>query len=54
MVLFFTGCCQYEKPRAFGESSSSSDDECENCHGHVERRKKKRKEPPGDEELPGG
>ncbi|CAG2061535.1 unnamed protein product, partial [Timema podura] len=32
-------CCVYEKPRVFGESSSESEDEeCENCHGHVERR----------------
>lgn len=38
-------CCQYEKPRAFEESSSSSEDECENCHGHVERKKKNRKDP---------
>ncbi|KAJ4428296.1 hypothetical protein ANN_24314, partial [Periplaneta americana] len=44
-------CCQYEKPRVFGESSSSSEDEeCENCHGHVERKKKKKKEPPGSTE----
>jgi hypothetical protein len=27
------------------ESSSSSDDECENCHGHVERKKKNKKDP---------
>lgn len=33
------GCCIYEKPRAFGESSSESDDdECEHCKGHVERK----------------
>lgn len=38
-------CCQYEKPRAFNESSSSSEDECENCHGHVERKKKNKKDP---------
>nr|CAD7593400.1 unnamed protein product [Timema genevievae] len=32
-------CCVYEKPRVFGESSSESEDEeCENCHGHVEHR----------------
>uniref|UniRef100_A0A1B6IJB9 E3 ubiquitin-protein ligase PPP1R11 n=1 Tax=Homalodisca liturata TaxID=320908 RepID=A0A1B6IJB9_9HEMI len=35
-------CCVYNKPRAFGESSSESDDECDNCQGHVERRKKGR------------
>ncbi|GBP82579.1 Succinate--hydroxymethylglutarate CoA-transferase [Eumeta japonica] len=35
-------CCIYEKPRKFDESSSSdSDDECEHCFGHVERRKKR-------------
>lgn len=40
-------CCVYTKPRAFGESSSSdsSDMECENCHGHVERKKKNRQPP---------
>ncbi|XP_062533119.1 E3 ubiquitin-protein ligase PPP1R11-like isoform X2 [Bombyx mori] len=32
-------CCIYEKPRRFGESDSEdSDDECEHCFGHVERR----------------
>lgn len=35
----FSGCCIYEKPRPFGESSSESEDECENCRGHVENRK---------------
>lgn len=38
-------CCIYEKPRRFGESDSeSSDDECEHCFGHVERRKQKQPE----------
>lgn len=32
-------CCIYKKPRTFGESSSESEDECENCYGHVEHRK---------------
>nr|CAD7398311.1 unnamed protein product [Timema poppensis] len=41
-------CCVYEKPRVFGESSSESEDEeCENCHGHVERRSNSQT-PPGD------
>ncbi|XP_045542880.1 E3 ubiquitin-protein ligase PPP1R11 [Papilio machaon] len=36
-------CCIYEKPRRFDESESeSSEDECENCFGHVERRHKHR------------
>uniref|UniRef100_A0A161MPX3 E3 ubiquitin-protein ligase PPP1R11 n=1 Tax=Triatoma infestans TaxID=30076 RepID=A0A161MPX3_TRIIF len=35
-------CCIYEKPKNFGESSSESDDECENCFGHVELKKKNR------------
>ncbi|XP_050096607.1 E3 ubiquitin-protein ligase PPP1R11-like [Anopheles aquasalis] len=35
-------CCIYEKPRAFGESSSESEDECEHCFGHVELKKKNR------------
>lgn len=29
-------CCVYKKPMQFGESSSETDDECENCYGHVE------------------
>lgn len=46
--VLFSGCCIYEKPRKFGESSSSeSDDECDHCQGHVER-KKKRRAPTGD------
>ncbi|XP_066246512.1 E3 ubiquitin-protein ligase PPP1R11-like [Euwallacea similis] len=34
-------CCIYNKPRKFGESSSSdsSDDECDHCQGHVEKKK---------------
>ncbi|XP_030767873.1 E3 ubiquitin-protein ligase PPP1R11-like [Sitophilus oryzae] len=34
-------CCIYKKPLKFGESSSSdsSDDECEHCQGHVEKKK---------------
>lgn len=36
----FSGCCIYEKPKAFGESSSDdSDDECEHCHGHKDNHK---------------
>ncbi|XP_063242848.1 E3 ubiquitin-protein ligase PPP1R11 [Bacillus rossius redtenbacheri] len=40
-------CCIYTKQRVFGESSSDTDDECENCHGHVERRRKDPPEPQG-------
>lgn len=35
-------CCVYRKPMQFGESSSETDDECENCFGHVEVKKKHR------------
>lgn len=39
--LLFIGCCIYEKPKTFGESSSEdSDDECEHCHGHKDAHKK--------------
>lgn len=38
VVVVVVGCCQYEKPRAFDESSSESEDECDNCHGHVEKK----------------
>lgn len=33
-------CCIYEKPHAFGESSTDTDDECDHCRGHVEVKKK--------------
>ncbi|KAL4705877.1 hypothetical protein ACJJTC_002758 [Scirpophaga incertulas] len=34
-------CCIYEKPHKFDESDSEdSDDECEHCFGHVERRRR--------------
>ncbi|XP_001357187.2 E3 ubiquitin-protein ligase PPP1R11 [Drosophila pseudoobscura] len=33
-------CCIYKKPLAFGESSSEDDEECENCFGHPEKRKR--------------
>lgn len=43
LVIYVPGCCIYEKPRKFGESSSSdSDNECDHCQGHVERKKKKK------------
>lgn len=36
-----TGCCIYERPKTFDESSSEdSDDECEHCHGHKDAHKK--------------
>ncbi|XP_033169771.1 E3 ubiquitin-protein ligase PPP1R11-like [Drosophila mauritiana] len=35
-------CCIYRKPHAFGESSSSTDDECEHCFGHPEVRTRNR------------
>uniref|UniRef100_A0A1A9WUC3 E3 ubiquitin-protein ligase PPP1R11 n=1 Tax=Glossina brevipalpis TaxID=37001 RepID=A0A1A9WUC3_9MUSC len=35
-------CCIYKKPTAFGESSSEDDEECENCFGHPEKRRKNR------------
>lgn len=45
-------CCIYEKPRKFGESSSEedSDDECEHCKGHVEKKKMKRHDHQHDDE----
>lgn len=46
----FLGCCIYKKTLAFGESSSSEDDECEHCFGHPEKRKKKKK--PADSDKP--
>ncbi|XP_018568631.1 protein phosphatase 1 regulatory subunit 11 isoform X2 [Anoplophora glabripennis] len=47
-------CCIFEKPRKFGESSSDeSEDECDHCHGHVERKKRDR-QPPGSDCSDGG
>lgn len=40
-------CCVYRKPMQFGESSSETDDECENCYGHVEVKKVHRKKKKG-------
>jgi len=42
-------CCIYEKPKTFGESSSESDDECEHCRGHVEKKKKNKRHKHSDE-----
>lgn len=41
-MIFVSGCCIYEKPKKFDESSSEdeSDDECEHCQGHVDKKKK--------------
>lgn len=38
-------CCIYKKPSVFGESSSESEDECENCFGHPEMKHRNRKDP---------
>ncbi|XP_017107445.2 uncharacterized protein I-3 [Drosophila bipectinata] len=37
-------CCIYRKPHPFGESSSSTEDECEHCFGHPEVRQRNRLE----------
>lgn len=53
--IFFSGCCIYEKPKKFGESSSDeSDDECEHCHGHKDAHKKviNKAESPGGKNHP--
>ncbi|CAG9567582.1 unnamed protein product [Danaus chrysippus] len=41
-------CCIYEKPRRWDESDSESDDECEHCFGHVERRRRHQHATTGD------
>lgn len=41
--VYLVGCCIYKKPKEFGESSSSeddSDDECDHCKGHVDKKGK--------------
>ncbi|XP_060071171.1 E3 ubiquitin-protein ligase PPP1R11-like [Ylistrum balloti] len=30
-------CCQYQKPRMFGESSSEDEDDCNSCSGHKDK-----------------
>ena len=50
----FLGCCVYQKPRAFGESSSESESDDENgghnayCPGHNKKHKHKHTEKPED------
>lgn len=45
-------CCIYRKPHEFGESSSDSETECDNCKGHVEGKALKSKPLSSDEEHP--
>lgn len=45
-------CCIYRKPHEFGESSSDSENECDNCKGHVEGKALKSKPLSPDEEHP--
>lgn len=47
-------CCIYKKPTVFGESSSESEDECENCFGHPEMKHRKRKNDDQDKGDPSG
>jgi protein phosphatase 1 regulatory subunit 11 len=38
IFTFFSGCCIYEKPKLFGESSEEDDDdECGHCRGHKKK-----------------
>lgn len=30
-------CCQYQKPKMFGESSSEDEDDCKSCSGHKDK-----------------
>lgn len=52
--FIFSGCCVYDKPRAFGESSSESESDGENgghnayCPGHNKKHNHKHKEKAGD------
>jgi len=52
--IFVTpGCCVYVKPRAFDESESDdSDGECNNCSGHVEKKKANKQEDSAPSECP--
>lgn len=44
----------YVKPHEFDVSSSESEDECEHCSGHVEKKKKNNQPQPDDLEDSGG
>jgi len=44
----------YRKPKAFDESSSDTDDECEHCQGHVEIKKSQHPKNGDTEPTPGG
>lgn len=53
----FLGCCIYNKPKKFGESSSDEDsdddhDHTEHCQGHVEKRTKAQTEESTITEMP--
>ena len=52
--LSFIGCCIYQKPKEFGESSSDTDDECDHCRGHVEKKKKDPSAENSDLDQPSG
>ncbi|XP_042857824.1 E3 ubiquitin-protein ligase PPP1R11-like [Penaeus japonicus] len=45
-------CCVYVKPHEFDVSSSDTDDECEHCSGHVE--KKNSHQPAGETQSNNG
>ncbi|XP_066948633.1 E3 ubiquitin-protein ligase PPP1R11-like [Macrobrachium rosenbergii] len=46
-------CCVYVKPHEYNESSSDTDDECEHCSGHTEKKKihKQSKDPQDNIDL---
>ncbi|XP_021341420.1 protein phosphatase 1 regulatory subunit 11-like [Mizuhopecten yessoensis] len=49
-------CCQYQKPRMFGESSSEDEDDCKSCSGHKDKcyRTGDNHSAPGNEPMEGG
>ncbi|XP_033732449.1 E3 ubiquitin-protein ligase PPP1R11-like [Pecten maximus] len=49
-------CCQYQKPKMFGESSSEDEDDCKSCSGHKDKcfRDGDNQNAPGNGPMEGG
>jgi len=45
-------CCIYKKPHVFGESSSDSEDDCQDCHGHGQVNRRSDGPPPPPPSAP--
>ena len=48
VVCTLKGCCVYVKPRAYDDSETEDEDDCDHCRGHVEKKKKHGTKESGD------